>query len=493
MPDFGSPVAQNVDTSPARGMQTISSLLGLKQQQQAIAGQAAEVQQQQQTASQRAGIAAFMQHFDPGQHVGPDGTLDLDAVLTDPKLRVAAGDQFPQLMQQMVGVKQAQLQAKQQLVNLNDSTRTQFQGLLGGLRTDPDVLADNPAGRAKVNETMGRFAATGPDAARIAQIYGPVIENTPPGKLPNVISNAQLQAMDASTQAGRQAPTYLGTGGNFQNVNPQAAGGNVGGSPPIAATVPPGRQPFTDTYGQVFTFDPQRNAYIPAGPSSAKPSGPGAAAPGDVQSVTHQAEANFANVNANRSAANIAPQQLDQIRNALQLSDQTSTGGDWTAKRAQIEANLSSVIPGLGAAQDNASKIQVLDKFLTRITNDANRVLGQDASTDAQRDSIAHQNAQIGYTPQAIHSVLKYAEAQTLAMKSKGDAQDAWLKQKGNGITNQHEFENAWRQSYDPVLFQLETANPAERNKLIQSLPAAEAASLAGKRAGLKALGVTLP
>jgi NifB/MoaA-like Fe-S oxidoreductase len=78
-------------------------------------------------------------------------------------------------------------------------------------------------------------------------------------------------------------------------------------------------------------------------------------------------------------------------------------------------------------------------------------------------------------------------------MKSKGDAQDAWLKQKGNGITNQHEFENAWRQSYDPVLFQLETANPAERNKLIQSLPAAEAASLAGKRAGLKALGVTLP
>ena len=486
--DFGSPVAgANTAVNP---LQTLSSVLGIKQQQQALEGQAAQVQQEQQTARQRSGIANVMANFDPTQHVGPDGTLDLDNVLTDPKLRQAAGDQFPAVMDQFIKIKQSQLAAKQQLANLNDSTRTQFQGIVGGLRTDPDVIADNQQGRDKVNEAIGQFAASGPDAARIAGIYGPILQNTPPGKLSQVVSNAQLQAMDASAQSARQAPNYADTGPRLAQVNPQAAGGAPTGD--LTKAPAPGRQPFTDSFGQVFTFNPQTGSYVPANKGST-PNGPGAAAPGDVQALTAQAEQNFHNVSANRQAATTAPQQLDQIRNALALSEHTSTGGDWTAARAKIESNLSSLIPGLGKAQDDASKVQELDKFLTRITNDSNRVLGQNASTDAERDSIAHQNAQIGYTPQAIQNVLKYGAAQTLAMQEKGNAQESWLKQPGNGITNQHDFETKWRQSYDPVLFQLQVATPAERVKLIQSLPPEEAASLASKRQGLKALGVALP
>ena len=80
MPDFGSPVAQNTNVQPGQMVQTLSGLLGLKQQQLALQGQAAEVQQQQQTAGQRAGIASFMSTFDPTKHVGADGTLDLDNV-----------------------------------------------------------------------------------------------------------------------------------------------------------------------------------------------------------------------------------------------------------------------------------------------------------------------------------------------------------------------------------------------------------------------------
>lgn len=513
MADFGAPVAQNVNAGG--GLQSLSDVMGLKskqiaiqQQQQALqtgqiqqAGAQAQMQQEQQTATQRAGIGAFMQHFDPAKHMGADGTLDLDSVLTDPKLRSAAGDQFPALMDQMVKIKQSQLTAKQQLANLNDTLRNQFSSTVGSLRTDPDVVADNAQGRAKVQQAMGNFADSGgPDAARVANIYAGVVQHTPQGKLSQNLSTFQMQAMDASAQASHQAPSLVDTGPTLQNTNPQAAGGNINGQPPITKGIAPGNQPFTDSFGRVFNFNPQTGNYEAAqsrgagGASSSgggKTAGPGASAPGDVEAIRGQTEQNFANVSANRNAASLAPQQVDQISKALTLSENTNTGGDWTANRARLESNLSSLIPGLGKAQDDASKVQELDKFLARITSDSNKVLGANASTDAERESISKQNASIGYTPQAIQNVLQYAKAQTLAMQAKGDAQENWLKKNGNGITNQHEFETTWRQAYDPVLFQLEAAKPQDRAKIVQGLPPEEAGRLATQRKALADLGVT--
>src|SRR5580658_9700756 len=120
--DFGSPVVNASSAwNPNQSIQTLSGIVGLQQQKQALAGQAAQVQMEQQTASQRQNIASYMQNFDLAKHSGPDGTVDLDSVLTDPDLRRAAGDQFPDVVQKLIGIKQGQLGAKQQLVNLNDT------------------------------------------------------------------------------------------------------------------------------------------------------------------------------------------------------------------------------------------------------------------------------------------------------------------------------------------------------------------------------------
>jgi hypothetical protein len=503
MADFGSPVAQNVN--PNAGIQTLQSILGIKQAQQnletGLATQQsaqAKAQEDQQTAGQRKNLAAFFSTFDPSKHVGSDGTLDLDSVLTDPKLQQAAGDQFPALMEQMVKVKTAQLGAKQQLAQLNGTLRDQFADSVASLRTDPDVINDTPAGREKVKQAMANFAESGgPDASRVADIYSGVAQNAPPQKLAQTLSNFQLQAMDASAQASHQAPTLVDTGEKIDNVNPQAAGGNLSGSGPMRKGVAPAREPFTDQFGRVFTFNPQTGNYEPAASggsggasSSGHGNGPGAAAPGEVDAIKGQTEANFTNVNANRNAARIAPQQLDQIDKALTLSQNTNTGGDWTSKRALIESNLSSLIPGLKTAKDDASKVQELDKFLTRITRDSNQVLGGNAATDAEREQISKTNASTGYTPPAIQKVLTYAKAQTLAMQAKGDAQENWLKQQGNGITNQQNFETAWRQAYDPVLFQLQAAKPEDRKGIIANLPPEEAGRLAKQKELLKQLGV---
>src|SRR5579872_299427 len=168
MADFGSPVAQNVNVTPNQGIQTLSGLLGLKQQQQALAGQAATVQQEQQTAKQRAGIAGIdWSKYDDGT-----GTISTDKLLEDKDLQQRAGDQFPQILQAASSARLTQLQNKRELANLNDTLRGQFGAVVGALRTDPDVIKDTPAGRAKVDAAISQFGEQGgPDAQRVASIY----------------------------------------------------------------------------------------------------------------------------------------------------------------------------------------------------------------------------------------------------------------------------------------------------------------------------------
>lgn len=260
----------------------------------------------------------------------------------------------------------------------------------------------------------------------------------------------------------------------------------------IPLTLSPGAQQEVDTdqLGNKFiTYrDPTGNITGTA-PMGGAPGGGGPARfdVGERGAFEAQANQNFEAVTANRAAASMAPQQLDQINKALDLSKDVSTGA-WAAKRAQIESGLGSLIPGY-SGMDDASKLQELDKFAERIATDASRVLGVNATTDAQRESIHKQNANIGYTPQAIQAVLQYAKAQTMAMEAKGNAQEKWLKKEGNGITKQHEFETEFRQAYDPVIFQIQAADPAERKRIVESLDAEEAASLKEKRAKLRDLG----
>src|SRR5450755_4346302 len=83
MADFGAPVAQNVYVSPQKGLQTLSSLISLKQQQQQLqtgqyvqASAQAEAQKNQQLMGERQRIQQMMQsgQDDQGNSIyGADG------------------------------------------------------------------------------------------------------------------------------------------------------------------------------------------------------------------------------------------------------------------------------------------------------------------------------------------------------------------------------------------------------------------------------------
>lgn len=478
----GEFTAVGLGSQPPDMMMKLSQLLSVRGQQQALQGQAAEVAGAQQTQHQRAALAKY----DWNRHLGEDGTIDLNT-LTDPELQKAAGDQYPELIQRMTQAKTAQTESRRTLTALRNDQREAFGSIMNGLRSDKDVSEDNEKGRQKVNEAMIQFGEMyGEDVLPVLQAYAKPLQGAPKGRLSDALRAVGLQAMSAGAQIGAQQPQYTSTGGQLTNVNPNAAGV----PPSLPLTIGPGEQDVitTDQLGnQNRVLRTPRGDIAATAPLGGPDGGPARFGVGERHAFESQANANFEAVTANRTAASMAPQQLDQIDKALNLSKSVSTGA-WAAKRGEIESGLGSLIPGYQGV-DDASKLQLLDKFAERIATDASRVLGVNATTDAQRESIHKQNANIGYTPKAVQDVLQYAKAQTMAMEAKGNAQEIWLMQEGNGITKQHEFETKFRQAYDPRVFQFEVMSAPEQDEYLKTLKPDEKKSLKAKTRALIELG----
>jgi hypothetical protein len=477
MADFGAPVAQNVNTG--NGVQTLSGLIGLQsqrlgiqQQQQALQGQAAQVQQEQQTAQQRSGIASFMSSFDPTQHVGSDGTLDLDAVLTDPKLRQAAGDQFPALMQQMVQVKSAQLGAKQQLASLNGDLRNQFSQTIGSLRTDPEVVKDTPAGRQKVQQAMGDFAETGgPDAARVANIYAGVVNHVPQGKLSQTLSNFQLQAMDTGAQSARQAPTYANTGGKLVQTNPQAAGGSPQGD--LTNTVGPGMSTFQDQAGNTWSVNPQNpgaatlvgHGNAPRGTSDT-PGAPPVLSVGGKENTAASALNDEQTYSQVRTAANKAPVTKNILQSISTLADQSKTGVG-SKEIANAESVISQYIPGFKAAGDAATNRQLLGKYVEQLALQTAEANG--ASTDQARATVASAIPDPEHmTPQAIKRAAQFIQSQTQISQARGAVAEKYRQEHGGSSQGLRGVDAAFMQNLDPRAFDYISLPKEQRAQFLQ-------------------------
>ncbi len=277
--DFPAPVGNQFQTPNPTA--SLSSYLGIRQQQQNLqTGQyrqqsaQATAQQDQQTSQQRQAAAQFFQNYDVAAHVGPDGTLDLDQALTHPGLK-ATGDAYPIVAKSLIDMKNAQLDGKSKLAGLNGTLRQQFYDNVGGLSDDPDVKAGNATGTGKVLDAIDQFSQSGgPDAARVAAVYKPVIQNlTAAGKaakLPEVLRNFQLQSLDAGKQIEQTSgtPGTLDSGGAIiPGVQaPAAAGGGfTPAGPGVSKTLPPGIEIVTDSNKHQYAFDRQNNTVTPIG------------------------------------------------------------------------------------------------------------------------------------------------------------------------------------------------------------------------------------
>lgn len=419
MADFGTPVADQIAYNPATALQNVSALLGIQQQQQALTQQKANIQaaqaqaqQQQQTAQQRAGIASYMKdhlmdHIDP-----QTGILDLNSALSDKALTSVAGDQLPEVASSLIGVRQHQLDSQQALVNLNDSVRNQFNNIMGGLRNDPDVLADNQVGRNKVQQAVDSFGKTGPDAQRIADIYGPIVEHAPQGKLAPGLAVAQLQGMSAGQQANAQAPGYADTGTGLVQINPLAAGGSA--------------------YGKLTG-----QGYIPKDIAG-------------VQTATTQAQTDNATANSAIQGANNAPLTKNILQNMKSLTYTTATGPGQT-QIANAEAFLGQHVPGLSGAADDATKYQVLNKYAHQL---AIQYAGQNYGTDAGRDLVQHSLPDPeNMTPQALRQTIGFIDGQVQLSQARGALANAYKRAHNGSTSGYQQMDSEFMQNVDPRMF----------------------------------------
>jgi len=402
MADFGQPVAQNVQNP----IQTMSQFLGMQQAQQNLqTGQIAQQQAQQnlqtgqlrqqqerQTTQQRQGIA----NIDWSKYDDGTGTVSTDKMLSDTDLQKKAGDQFPDILQKAAMVRTQQLQNKKSLVDLNDGLRSQFGSMMGAFRNDPDVIADNPAGRQKIAQGIAQFgAAGGPDAQRVADIYAPVVTHAPPGKLQRGIEAIQLQAMDASRQAAAQSPNYVNTGASMKNVNPQAAGGNLSGTPDIANSVAPGTHTFTGADGNLYAFNPQD-------PGRTILVGHGGGLSGNSQ------QQNITGINSDTGSHASFPRvtstaQLEAIKDSIPLLQQELQTAQASGNQANIQAaqrQLSDAQSRLNAgtpfsSPSKGSSVHTSDVPPTMSVGEPGQVQANTDIVNANRKKAADANTQL--------------------------------------------------------------------------------------------------
>jgi len=483
--DFGAPVAQNVN-GPQQTIQTLSGILGIRQQQAAVGTAQAQEQQQQVQAQQATGVHNFFQNFDPTQYLGSDGTIDMNKIAKSGVL-AAAGTDAPDVWQKMLQVKQMQLTNQKSVADLNQSSRETLQQQIGALRTDPDVMADNQQGRAKVAATIDNFEALGPREAIVGQQYAPLVEHAPQGKLVDAISAWQMQAQSAAQQSATQAPQYFQTGPTAKQVNPQAAGGNLTGNPNIKMGIPPGYSVTTDAAGNTYMVNQQNptetkliwragqggvNPYTqntnqnPSQNASRGTNAPAAPlAVGQVQNEQQQGTVDQKTYASAVSAGNEAPMTKNILSNIDKLAGESITGPG-SQYVASAETLLGQYVPGMQGATDEATKRQLLGKYVEQLAMRVTQANGY--ATDDARGMVAHAipNPE-AMTPQAIQQAARFIQAQTEIGQARSSFAQNYAQKHGSS-TGFQQADAKFMTNIDPRMFDFIGLNRAQQVQKLQ-------------------------
>lgn len=489
MPDMITPVGAMIKPpDPSQAINTMSGILGLQQQRQAL--QTGQYQQQsaqataqmtQQDAANRQAAGSFFKNFDIAKHHGDDGTLDLDSALTSPEFK-ATGDASPEIAKSLLGIKNSQLAAKTSLAGLNGALRDQFSSQVAGLSQDPDVKSGNQTGRGKVLDAIDQFGKVGgPDALRVAGIYGQVLQNTPPGKMSQALQNLQLQAKSAGEQLPQ--PTTRDTGAEV--VSGATAPGS-GAFTPAGAPIEKKFAPQvieSPTTGGKYRLTPGGQA-VPitaaAGAGQTPFQNPG------YQGQQNDVAANQTEVRSVRTAGDQAPLAANINQQILRLSKDSKTGPGSDA--------WQHVVGAVGApfGLSPTASYQEVGKFLEKNAIANMQSMGGPPS-DSRLDAAAKANGSTSFSPEALQKVTKFNDATTTALAQYRQGVDHNI---GMGQTVDYTklpaFKAAWAKNFDVDVFRVENAlrdkDTAELAAIKRELGPERLKALAQKRQNLTAL-----
>jgi hypothetical protein len=438
---------------PIDVMAKLSQLLQVRSQQQALEGQAAQVQQEQQTARQRAGIAKY----DWNKHIGADGTIDVESVASDPELAGIAGDSYIDLLSHVAQAKQGQLTQKSTLLDLRTEQRKAFAEMMNGLRSDKDVAQDNEVGRRKVNDEIIKYGQMyGADTLPVIEAYAPGLQKVPQGRMGDALRAMGLQALSAEQQASALSPQYANRGDSLVNVNPNA---DPNSAPDIKLQMGPGADILTDANGRQFRYNTQNNTVTPVGaptgggkPRASAPS-PSAApdAPTFVQPVPGQKdlETHVSDVRKADSDYGLNRHVNDEI---LRLSADTATGPGTKAWH-----NAIGKVAGL-AGGDSVSDFQKIGAYLDRQSALAAQQMGL-PDTNAGLATAANLTGTTEYAPGALQTKVKLTDALVEGAHQYRKGLDKVIGTGPNqDLSKLQAYRSQWADNFDPNVFRVENA-----------------------------------
>ncbi len=487
MADFGSPVASGVNVNPNQAVQTLSGLVGLKQQQQNLQtgalqqqGVAADVQQKQQMNQELQALAQFTRSAaqDPKYH-NPDGSLNVQKYQTD---AMAAAPTYGQAyIGQMTSNANAMVDNRKALLGLSNEQRKTIGGYFGAVAAKPDATVNDFAEAAE----QARGVSDDPGYQRAVDrmlMSAPQVATLPTGQ-----ASAAIRQHARGIAMQTNAPNTQESAPNVQmvqgkeglvptNVNPQAPGGVQPVGPTQQQGVAPGATIIRDAYDNQFILDPQTHRITPVGSSNGSATGAGFHQPvANQPQVLHDVE-------TARAIGDTAPTTRNVNDQLLKLSSATATGpGTATAQKLAAIVGLPS-----------GSGYQEIGAYLDRQAALQARTMGV-PNTNAGLAAAERASGTTEYTPKALQEKVKFADSLNSGAMAYRQGLDKAI---GTGpkpdLSKYQAFRSAWAQNFDPDVFRAEDAqrrgDKAELTSLKERLGPQGMKALAQKSANLRLL-----
>lgn len=421
------------------------------------------------------------------------------AIAADPNAAIAAPEALSQM--QTYGI-QAMQQAQAQQ-NYARST-------LGSLAGSPSL---NGGAVDAVIDSMAAAGSIPKDMAATLKAQRP----DDPGALKTWIQNGfQLPALGAgpAMEATEPKPTAISTGGNTNLVTtpnigaPETVGTMVNTPSPGLLTVPTGTgtkivgvTPSTGQAAQIGAEIPnaasanapayqrynpatkqmetvtvaQAAANPPSGPiGSAPPLGAEQASAAAGQATGAQSGGYFAQI---QNAAAGAPAQSASLQ---ELSSLLSDPKVQTGPGSPFLSKINGLAQQFGITPDpkwntDTSKLDVFNKIATQIAQQQFGVIGG-TGTDAKLMSAAHTSPDQMISSISNKDIIPLLKGNAAAAQHIAAAANAW-QSAGNDATTGPAFQAALVQHhYNPLVFQTQFMDPAERSKIVSGLDKADQA-----------------
>lgn len=422
--------------NPNQGLQTLSSLLGLQQQKQALIGQrseniskaAAATVDQQNATEKMAGVWLLSDPFGHGL-VDSDGNPTKDAQKIIMQAMPTTGAQHYEGL--LKGAK-AKVEFNRSVNNLSSDERNEVNGVISGVAADPDATKDDAKAQLDAYVESKKGTPVYNDVKRIAGTSQQIMDHTqatqdqagqiiPPGK--EAWRNAGLTL--GRTVIG--APAVVGAGGIATPQQVNTGAGVVNRNQVTGAlSAPPGAAPGS-----------------PLNPTPSQVAG----------QTSRQVGSGNADIDrANQVSAKVASanQTITITKEIDDLADQVRSG--------KISDKISQYAAAAGVSADTYAR-QLLNKDLAALKDTASA----GAASDQRQAAIIARYPEATSDNQTIHTAMDYARGAARQDLARGELLNR-IKAKDPMLRGYQAADDMLTSTTDPLMHEFNSLkNPQER------------------------------